>query len=105
MTKQDEINHLEKFVCELKSGYLSDIFKDILPMITDAIRSDFCCIPMRDVWNQKSEYYKEMLQYKNEANKLEIDIKNMENKKRVLEVTIQQAKEKLQNLAQSILGI
>jgi hypothetical protein len=41
MTKQQEINHLNQFVNNLPDGYLQDIFKDVQPMITYAIQSDY----------------------------------------------------------------
>lgn len=105
MTKQEEINKLNEFVSNLPDGYLSDIFKDIEPMIADAIRSDFCVIPMREVWEQKKKYYEEMIGFLNEKNRIQESIKKMQNEKEFLENSINSAKQKLAQMAKSMLSV
>lgn len=104
MTKQDEINKLNQFVESLPDGYLTDIFKDIQPMIADAIKSDFCCIPMREIWEEKQKYYKEISEFQKQKQQLTQDIIKIQREKEFIENSLKQAKEKLANMARIMLN-
>lgn len=67
-TKAQEIACLEEFVATLPpDSYLAAIFAEVAPMIAEAIRNDFCTIPLRDVMAQKVIEINELETYRREA--------------------------------------
>ena len=103
MTKQQEINHLNHFVNNLSEGYLQDIFKDVQPMITDAITSDFCIIPIHEMRREKIDLTKEIAELQKQKHLLEKEMQDLKNNKEFLENSLVQAKSKLSNMAQMML--
>lgn len=104
MTKQEEINHLNQFVDNLPEGYLQDIFKDVRPMITDAIQSDFCIIPIHEMRREKIDLTKEIAELQKQKQELENTIKTLQNNKEFLENSLVQAKQKLSSMARMMLN-
>ena len=103
MTKQEEINHLNQFVNNLPEGYLQDIFKDVRPMITDAIQSDFCIIPIHEMRREKIDLTKEIAELQKQKQELESNMKTLQNNKEFLENSLVQAKNKLSTMANMML--
>ena len=103
MTKQEEINHLNQFVNNLPEGYLQDIFEDVRPMITDAIQSDFCIIPIHEMRREKIDLTKEIAELQKQKQVLESNMKTLQNNKEFLENSLAQAKNKLSTMANMML--
>ena len=104
MTKQQEINHLNHFVNNLSEGYLQDIFKDVQPMITDAIQSDFCIIPIHEMRREKIDLTKEIAELQKQKHLLEKEMQDLKNNKEFLENSLVQAKQKLSSMARMMLN-
>ena len=104
MTKQEEINHLNQFVDNLPDGYLQDIFKDVRPMITDAITSDFCIIPIHEMRREKIDLTKEIAELQKQKHLLEKEMQDLKNNKEFLENSLVQAKQKLSSMARMMLN-
>ena len=102
MTKQDEIDMINSFVKNLEDGYLKDIFKDILPMIENAITNDMCYISFWDLIAQKMELHKEVIQKIKELRQLEDDIKEKKNTNDSLESQLTKVRISISRLANSI---
>jgi len=102
MTKQDEINTLKNFVSKLGDGYLSEIFKDIEPMIVSAIQSDFCCIPMREVWAEKETVYQQIKELNKQTR--DLVIKKDEVQREILRLTrdLDEVKGEIMRLARTV---
>lgn len=103
MTKQEEINLINQFVDNLPDGYLQDIFKDVRPMITDAITSDFCIIPIHEMRREKIDLTKEIAELQKQKQELESNMKTLQNNKEFLENSLAQAKNKLSTMANMML--
>lgn len=101
--KSNEINKITNFANNLPDGYLQDIFKDILPMIVNAIQNDMCIIPYWEMMQSKMDLNKEIIQLKKEEYKLKNDIKDLQNNKEYLENSLIQAKRNMSNMAQMML--
>lgn len=101
--KSNEINKITNFANNLPDGYLQDIFKDILPMIVNAIQNDMCIIPYWEMMQSKMDLNKEIIQLKKEEHKLKTDIKDLQNNKEYLENSLIQAKRNMSNMAQMML--
>ena len=84
--------------------YLQDIFKDVLPMIVNAIQNDMCIIPFWEMMQSKMDLNKEIIQLKKEEHKLKNDIKDLQNNKDFLENSLIQAKQKLSTMAKMMLN-
>ncbi len=102
MTKQEEINLITKFANNLNDGYLQDIFKDILPMIVNAINTDITYIPFWNLVNQQTELQKEILAKKKMISDLENDLKHKQRTKDTLEKQIESVKRDISRLADAI---
>ena len=102
MTKQDEINLINNFVKTLEDGYLKDIFKDILPMIENAINSDMCFIPYWDLVKQKNELNNEVIQKMKELRQLEDNIKHKRDTNDSLESQLTRVRISISRLAGAI---
>ena len=72
MTKIQEIENLTGFIAALQDGYLKDIFDDLGPMIIGAIRSDFCCLPYREMQQTKSDLQSEIRILQKEVSDLKV---------------------------------
>ncbi len=72
MTKIQEIENLTGFIGSLQDGYLKDIFDDLGPMIIGAIRSDFCCVPYREMQQTKADLRLEIQTLQKEASDLKV---------------------------------
>ena len=72
MTKIEEIQKLNVFVGGLEDGYLKDIFDDLGPMIANAIQSDFCCVPYREMQKTKTDLRLEIQTLQKEVSDLKI---------------------------------
>jgi len=104
MTKQQEINQLNQFVNNLSEGYLQDFFKDVQPMITDAITSDFCIIPIHEMRREKIDLTKEIAELQKQKHLLEKEMQDLKNNKEFLENSLVQAKQKLSSMARMMLN-
>ena len=72
MTKIEEIQKLNVFVGGLEDGYLKDIFDDLGPMIANAIQSDFCCVPYREMQQIKGDLQSEIRTLQKEVSDLKV---------------------------------
>jgi predicted RNase H-like nuclease (RuvC/YqgF family) len=72
MTKIEEIQKLQEFVGRLEDGYLKDIFDDLGPMIINAIQSDFCCVPYREMQRTKMDLQSEIRSLEKQASDLKV---------------------------------
>jgi len=102
--KSNEINKITSFCGNLPDGYLQDIFKDVLPMIVNAIQNDMCIIPIWEMMQSKIDLTKEIIELKKEEHKLKTDIKDLQNNKEFLENSLIQAKQKLSTMAKMMLN-
>jgi hypothetical protein len=102
--KSNEINKITSFCGNLPDGYLQDIFKDILPMIVNAIQNDMCIIPFWEMMQSKMDLNKEIIQLKKEEHKLKTDIRSLENNKEFLENSLAEAKRKMSTMAKMMLN-
>lgn len=104
MTKQQELDKIINFVSTLEEGYLKDIFKDILPMIVDAISCDLCIIPIWEMRQEKMDLTKDIIELKKEEYKLKADIRTLEENKTWMDNSLIQAKSKLSTMAKMMLN-
>lgn len=102
--KSNEINKITNFCGNLPDGYLQDIFKDVLPMIVNAIQNDMCIIPFWEMMQSKMDLTKEIIELKKEEYRLKADIRSLESNKEFLENSLAEAKRKLSNMAKMMLN-
>lgn len=75
MTKDMEREALDKFVSSLPAeSYLADIFKEIKPMILQAISSDMPFISYRELLSEKIDMEKQVIEASKRVSQLQAEI-------------------------------
>jgi hypothetical protein len=99
MTKDMERDLLSKFVAGLPSeSYLGDIFKEIVPMILQAISSDMPFISYRELLSEKIDMEKQVIEASKRVSLLQAEI---DTRKRTL-LTQQRDIDRLNDMMASV---